>query len=463
MPVTTTHPQYDDKLTDWELMRDSIEGEGAIKGAGIGYLPKTSGQLALEHQAKTDESAMLSLDEAREIYQSYKRRAQYPLWVKDSLRTMMGLVSRQEPEINLPTSLASLQDEATADGFPLKTLFLRSVLGLLAYGRQPLLADWDGDGRPYVALYGALDAINWREADVDGRRDLVLSVLREAVHQGDEFSHDSEARYRVLDLNEGRYRVRLLDEHGEAVGEEDMPGTNQAPLDFIPLVFLGSTDNNADTDEIPLLTMAKAALKSYQLSADYYTSLHYTSHPQPWIAADLGEDEQFSVSGPMAAWNVGKDGKVGYLEFQGAGIEANRTAMQDQRNTALEAGARVIDAGADESGEARKARQSDQHTSLYSVVVTAAEGIEQLLRYFGRWLNLPQADIDAIAFKVEPKFSKDEVDAAMLQIVHNIVMSGSAPREVLFDSLRKAGLTDKSDEELESMTEAGAPAPTEGM
>ena len=448
MPVTTTHPQYDDKLTDWELMRDSIEGEGAIKGAGIGYLPKTSGQLALEHQAKTDESAMLSLDEAREIYQSYKRRAQYPLWVKDSLRTMMGLVSRQEPEINLPTSLASLQDEATADGFPLKTLFLRSVLGLLAYGRQPLLADWDGDGRPYVALYGALDAINWREADVDGRRDLVLSVLREAVHQGDEFSHDSEARYRVLDLNEGRYRVRLLDEHGEAVGAEDMPGTNQAPLDFIPLVFLGSTDNNAGTDEIPLLTMAKAALKSYQLSADYYTSLHYTSHPQPWIAADLGEDEQFSVSGPMAAWNVGKDGKVGYLEFQGAGIEANRTAMQDQRNTALEAGARVIDAGADESGEARKARQSDQHTSLYSVVVTAAEGIEQLLRYFGRWLNLPQADIDAIAFKVEPEFTKAEIDAAMMGIVRDLRLADEVPQAVLFESLRKAGVTNLADQDL---------------
>lgn len=462
MPVTTTHPQYSARLADWELMRDSLEGEGAIKAAGTGYLPKTSGQMALEHQARTDEGAMLSLDEAREIYQAYKRRAQYPLWVKDSLRTMMGLVSRQEPEINLPTSLSSLEGEATADGFPLKTLFLRSVLGLLAYGRQPLLADWDGEKRPYVAAYGALDAINWREADNDGRRDLVLSVLREAVHKGDEFSHDSEARYRVLDLDGGRYRVRVLGERGEAVEDEATPGTDQSPLDFIPLVYLGSTDNNADTDEIPLLTMAKAALKSYQLSADYYTSLHYTAHPQPWVAADLG-DKDLSVAGPMAAWMIPEGGSVGYLEFEGAGIEATRTAMQDQRNTALEAGARVIDSGADESGEARKARQSDQHTSLYSVVVTAAEGIEQLLRYFGRWLNLPQADIDAITFRVEPKFSKDEVDAAMLQIVHNIVMSGSAPREVLFDSLRKAGLTDKSDEELEAMTEAGAPGPTEGM
>tara|TARA_B100000700_G_scaffold189815_1_gene209185 strand:- start:49020 stop:50399 length:1380 start_codon:yes stop_codon:yes gene_type:complete len=447
MPVTTTHPQYDARLADWELMRDSLEGEGAIKAAGAGYLPKTSGQLALEHQAKTDESAMLTADEAREIYRAYKGRAQYPLWVKDSLRTMTGLVSRQEPEISLPGPLAALEDEATADGFPLKTLFLRAVLGLLAYGRQPLLADWDGEGRPYVAAYGALDAINWREADNNGRRDLVLSVLKEAVHKGDEFSHDSEARYRVLDLFEGAYRVRLLADNGEPVEDESTPGTDQGPLDFIPLVYLGSTDNNADTDEIPLLTMAKAALKSYQLSADYYTSLHYTAHPQPWVAADLG-DKDLSVSGPMAAWMIPEGGQVGYLEFEGAGVEATRTAMQDQRNTALEAGARVIDAGADESGEARKARQSDQHTSLYSVVVTAAEGIEQLLRYFGRWLNLPQSDIDAITFKVEPEFSKAEIDAAMMGIVRDLRLADEVPQAVLFESLRKAQLTSLTDEEL---------------
>lgn len=447
MPVTTTHPQYDEKLADWELMRDSLGGETAIKAAGVGYLPKTSGQLALEHQARTDETALLTLTEAREVYQAYKARAQYPLWVKDSLRTMMGLVARQEPEINLPARLASLETEATADGFSLKTLFLRVVADLLTYGRKPLLADWDDAGRPYVAAYTALDAINWREGDMGGRRDLMLTVLRESVHSGDEYSHDSDERYRVLDLSEGAYRVRVIDKSGQSVEDEEEVGTDAGPLRFIPLVFAGSTDNNSDTDEIPLLTMAKAALKSYQLSADYYTSLHYTSHPQPWIAADMG-DKQLSVSGPMAAWELPEGGQVGYLEFTGSGIEANRTAMEDQRNAALEAGARVIDTGSAESGEARKARQNDQHTSLYSVVVTAAEAIEQVLRYFGYWLGMPQSDIDNIVFRVEPKFSREEIDAAMMGIVRDLRLAGEVPQEVVFESLRKAQVTSLSDDEL---------------
>lgn len=447
MPVTTTHPQYDDKLADWELMRDSLAGEGAIKGAGVGYLPKTSGQMALEHQARTDEGAMLTAHEARAIYLAYRDRAQYPLWVKDSLRTMMGLVSRQEPEINLPPRLASLIDEATADGYSLKTLFLRAVRSLLVYGRQPLLADWDDDGRPYLATYSALDAINWRETDQGGRQDLSLCVFREAVHTGDEYSHDTEQRYRVLDLLDGAYRVRLLDDSGDPIEDEATPGTDSGPLDFIPVVFVGSTDNNPDVDEIPLLTMAKSALKTYQLSADYYTSLHHTAHPQPWISADM-DDGDLSVTGPMAAWQIPENGKVGYLEFQGAGVEATRLAMQDQRNAALESGAKVIDAGSNESGEARKARQGDQHTSLYSVVVTAAEGVEQALRYFGRWLRLSPADVEAITFRVTPEFSRAEVDAAMMGIVRDLRLAGEVPQEVLFESLRKAQVTSLSDAEL---------------
>lgn len=44
-------------------------------------------------------------------------------------------------------------------------------------------------------------------------------------------------------------------------------------LDFIPFVFGGSLDNTPEIDDIPLLTMAKCAIKYYQLSADYFQKL----------------------------------------------------------------------------------------------------------------------------------------------------------------------------------------------
>lgn len=468
MAVTSQSPQYAAMLEEWQEMEDALVGPRAISSGGTAYLPKTSGMIEAESLAATDNSP-LSPDQARQLYDAYKRRAEYPLWVKDSLRTMVGLVSRQEPEIQLPDRMTDLIDEATSDGFGLKQLYLRIVSALLTKGRKPLLAEFDDSGKPYIATYTAETAPNWRTADTGGRQDLTLAVFSEQRLKlgSDEFAPEYETVYRVLDLEDGeRYRVRIMNEAEAEVEGTEYPGliggTQATPLTFIPVVYAGSTDNNPDVDEIPLQTMAKAALKYYQLSADYYTSMHYTAHPQPWISG-MGTDDDIRVTGPMAAWMLPKDAQAGYLEFQGAGIEALRKAMQDQQNAAAESGAKVIDIGGTESGEARKARQNDQYSALYSVCVTAAEAVEQMLRYIAHWMGMKDAEVtNQVIFKVVPKFSKEEVDSAMLQVVYNIVMADRAPNEVLFESLRKAGLTEMSDKELVSlMTTGGLPLPDE--
>jgi hypothetical protein len=456
MAVTAQHEQYAAMADDWQMMEHALVGPRAVKLAGIVYLPKTSGMIEAESLAGTENSP-ITPEDARKLYAAYKERADYPMWVKDSLRTMIGLVSRQEPEIILPARMKALEDEATADGFGLQQLFLRVVSALLTKGRKPLLVEFDDSGNPYIATYTAETALNWRTSNTGGRQDLTLVVLKEQrlKDNSDEFDPQYEDVYRVLDLVEGRYRVRLMKDSGALIKDEDFPGlqggSQSKPLEFIPLVFAGSTDNSVDVDEIPLLTMAKAARKYYQVSADYYQSLHYTSHPQPVISG-IGQGEDLRVTGPMAAWTLEKEqAKAYYLEFTGAGIEANRTAMVDQRNAAMEAGAKVLDTGTQESGEARKARQSDQHSSLYSTCITAAEAIEQALRYIAHWMGIKEE----VVFKVEPRFTQQEIDSTMLKVLDNIVMGGRAPRSVLFDAMRKMGLTEADDELLEAQIETG--------
>lgn len=452
MPVTTKHPAWSAAKPDWDLMADSLEGERAIKARGTLYLPKTSGMVA----AESGEGA-ITAEEARELYDGFKGRADYPLWVKDSLRAMIGLASRQEPEIQLPRQLESLREMATADGFGLKALWLRVIIAELTKGRCPLLGDWDDDGQPYIAEYSAESAINWLESAQVGRRDLSLVVFAETRTSAtaDEYSHDTDDVYRVLDMDEGRARVRILDEAGAEIEEEEtigrQSGTNLEALDFLPVVIIGPTDNGPDVDEIPLLTMAKAALKYYQLSADYYTSLNYTAHPQP-VVTGLDAEDDLRVTGPMAAWVLPAEGDAKYLEFTGAGIEATRTAMRDQRDAALEAGARVMDSQAQESGDARRARQDDQHATLYGAVMQGAAGIEQMLKYLAVWAG---ANPDECVFRVKPEFTVAEVDAAMLQIVGNLNLAGKVPDSVLYESLRKAKLTDLNDDELAAQSEGG--------
>lgn len=236
MPVNTLHPRYVEMQADCEIMLEAIGGEHIVKANEL-RLPKTEGM---------KEAEKLSQDNSY-IYRSYVQRAEYPHWVKDGLRTMMGLVTRLVPEIELPARLEHMRNNATADGFGLTQLFQRTVAAGLVFGRSELLADVDSKGLPFIAVYGALDAINWKESSVDGRKDLTLTVLQELKSKDtDEFSHDCETVYRILDLEEGLYRVRLVNSAGADIEEPKMPGSYNAygslarGLEYIPIVFAGS-------------------------------------------------------------------------------------------------------------------------------------------------------------------------------------------------------------------------------
>lgn len=449
MPVQSTNPDFDAHIAEWLMMDDALEGEAAIKRSSLN-LPKPSGMVEAE---KLDGAGNAYL------YRNYTDRAQYEHWVRDSLRSMMGLVSRLIPEINLPAGLKSLEDDATADGFGLKQLFFRMVRQAISHGRVPLVVNIDDQGEPYFSTYATRNAINWKVGSQGGRQDLILAVFVEfRDNVEDEFDHDSKMVYRVFKLIGGTCHSEVLGEDGAVVEELKPLGTTGTDnrlvrgLSFLPVIYCGSTDNSPDVDEVPLLTMARAALKSYQLSADYFTSLHYTSHPQPWVAG-LDDDAELSVTGPSAAWDLGPNGTCGYLEFQGAGVEAVRQAMSDQKNAAVEAGAKVMDLGGTESGEARKTRQNDQHATLHSIVITVAEGIEQGLRYSAEWKGY---DPKRVTFKVNPEFIIPEVDAQVLGELQKAVTAQGISWDTYWQYLTTGKLPERPyDEEATFISDEG--------
>lgn len=449
MSVTTTHPEYDAHLSLWTMIDQAIAGEQAVK-ADPTNLPKSSGMIEAERQDDKNEY----------LYRAYVARAQYESWVGDSLRSMMGLVARLTPVIQLPHGMEMIEASATNDGYSLQQLFMRVCRQTIGYGRSPLLANIDDAGKPYIDLYRPESAINWKTDNVGGREDLVLTVLRESrpASDADEFSHDMDTVYRVFRLREGVCTSVVLDEKDNVVEDErvlgrvDSLGNVLSGVGYIPIVFSGSTDNTPAIDEIPMLTMARAALKSYQLSADYFASLHQTSHPQPWVSG-LESDKELTVTGPSAAWDLGESGKCGYLEFTGAGIDAVRQAMADQKNAALEAGAKVMDVQGTESGEARKARQNDQHATLHSIVMTAADGIEQALKYCAEWLGL---NPEEVKFTVKPDFTTGQVDSSILQQLQAAVVAGGVSWQSYWKYLTTGKLPDwPYDDEKEALANEG--------
>lgn len=427
MAVTDKHPQYLAAKKSWQIMQDAIAGEEKIKQSGEIYLPKSAGMVEAERLG----------DSGKKIYAGYVNRAQYPLWVQDSLRTMIGLVSKLNPEIRIPNKqLQGVEENATSDGFGLKQLFIRVVRNLLVHGRCGLLIDVDKDGVPYFALYDALSITNWKENSVGGRKDLNLVVLEEQFDDSeDKFGHDTKTVYRVLELVNGKLVISLHD--GDSI-DDRTPSLGKDLLNFIPFIFCGTTDNTSEVGSVPLLTMAKAALKSYQLSADYYQSLHHTAHPQPWVS-NLSDSDDITVTGVMAAWLLPKDSQCGYLEITGVGIDKTKAEMDAQKNAALEAGAKVIDTKAQESGEARRARQDDQHASLHSMVMCAAEAVEQGLKYMAIWLNF---NPDEYVFTVKPDFNNSTYDIELARQLYEGALAGKVSFQTYWEYIGTGKLPD---------------------
>lgn len=438
MSVNTQHPEYAKHYPKWVMMKDALNDEVIKKGTV--YLSKTPGMLALDREG---------LDLEQNVYCGYKNRAQYPLWVADSVRTMNGLLTRLKPEVNLVhKQLEILKTQATDDGFGLDQLFIRCCIEALSKGRYGLLVDFDDKGQPYISMYDSLSIINWKSGDVGGRRDAKLIVLQESHLKAEQskYGHESEVLYRELELADGQYEVRLLSESGKEV-ESFEPKMGAKRLNFIPFVFGGSLDNSPEIDDIPLYSMAKCAVKYYQLSADYYQSLYLTAHPQPYT---IGADNvDLKVSGPMMLWALPPGASCGFMEIQGNGIEKTKAEMDSQKNAAVEAGAKVLDAGSNESGEARKARQNDQHASLHTVVKAAAEAIEQACKYAALWLGLDDSEI---RFTVPLEFAQD-IDPQILAQLSNLMMAGKISSDTVWTYLQTGKIPERDKEAEDDLIE----------
>ena len=412
MSFDTKHPEYNKQLSEWVLIDDALDGEDVIKSKNVTYLPKTSCMIAAESGGENIDNQ----------YTAYKARAQYPEWVRDAVRSMVGMVSKLKPAASIDFKpLQGMEHNATADGFPIAQLFLRTVIGNIKKGRFGLLCDVDANSQPLIVSYVAEAIVNWKFSRIadGGRADLSLLVLQEQVtKQDDIYGHTPELQYLIYRMIDGQCVATRLDQSGNAIGEERVvTDSNGQALTFIPFVFSGSIDNAPDVDMVPLLTMAKSAVKFYQLSADFHQELHLTAHPQPVIT---GQDMKMAkmVTGPAMAWVLPTaEAKAYYLEVKGTGIAQRRNEMTEQKNAALEAGARVMDTSSVESGEARKARQNDQYATLQTTVKNSAEAIEQCLRYLGEWYGLtPEQAEKQLRFTVDLDFSKYTDPAVMKEL-----------------------------------------------
>ena len=435
MPLDTQHPDYKPIKSLWETMTDAMSDESVVHllAEKKKYLPKTAG--------------MQKRENGQLMYEAFLQRARFPAITSAALTGVVGLLFEREP--------LGVSDEVVTKTGQANEAFARdSVRGVCSKGRDILVVDAPpkdvGGGDPYLCRYSAESLINWKTND---RQQLSLAVLLEETpldEQEDDYSHDTESRYRVYQLVGGRCTLTVYAnrEGGPVVVEPER--VVLTPDNIIPIRIPGSIDNLPAVDPIPLLPVARCAFAFFRKSALYEHGLYLTSQPTPYVKGL--DDEQYEKIiaqgvGSSALWNLPEDGDAGFLEVTGNSLEALKEAMQDELNQAETYAVRLTQKTGSgvEAAEALRIRAASQHASVFSIAHSVSQSVTWAQSLRNRWAGSKEP----IPFEIQTEFHGAEAAEQMITALSNAITALNAPRSTMFELLRRTQLTKKSDEEME--------------
>lgn len=457
MPVSDQHPDYAHSLSKWELVRDCVAGAKAVKLKTTAYLPDPENREL--YQANT-----LDYRRVTKRYHDYLFRAVFVNITARTRNAMVGMAFRNAPEIDLPSGLEYLIDNATGEGRSLEQLGKDVVGDELEVGRMGLLADYpeadEGLTQAQVMMmnlqaniktYPAECIINWKTATVGGEEILSLVVLKESYSVAeDEYGHDSETQYRVLKLVEGRYTVEVWRED-EMVSLTQPKAGNGQYLDRIPFCMPGTYNNNADIDDAALYDIAEINIAHYRNSADYEEGVYL--HGQPMLHLDVGDmnSQTFTELNPNGV-EVGArrglitsgGGSANLLQAQAN--TAAYEAMQDKLKDMLAIGARLIQPnGQAETAEAARIKHAGDNSVLTNIVQNASDAIRQAIEWCGVFMNV-QGDV---VYQINEDFYDKSVTAQDVMADIQLYDRGVIAITDMRDSLRKSGRLERTDDEID--------------
>lgn len=414
MALSSPHPEYSAFIDTWRLMRDSYEGERAIKEKGFQYLPATSGMI-LDGADKDPNSIGFKM------YAAYRARSVYHAFLEQAVKLALGKLHHKPGVIELPTALEPLRERATVNGDPLDLLLMKINQEQLITGRLGLLLDLPItpglQDLPYIATYAAERIINW---DDGSRTEPVLQTLNLVVldetefvrnsEQGNvgEFSWKQETKYRVLQLGDietnegprqGVYSTGVFIEntnYNEA--QLVVPQIRGRSLDKIPFVFINPMDLLVTPDKPPLDTLARLALTIYRGEADYRQSLFMQGQDTLVLTGVADDGGGATRVGAGAEIRIGStEGDAKYIGVDSQGLPEQRAAIENDMVRAEQLSGQFMQRSAQvESGEAMRRRMTAQSITLTDVARAGAAGLERILKCAAEWVGANPDDVSVI-------------------------------------------------------------------
>lgn len=485
MAVSSVHPLFSQHLLDWQQMRDTYEGERAVKSKDTIYLPATQGmiqdgmsQFSGVTNAFTQSGGQVLTPVQNpqslgyQAYQAYKSRAVFHDLVRYAVEYFIGLMHSKPPVIELPEKMMPMLTDVTNHHESMEQLLRRINEEQLVSGRVGILADFPsapvlGQVLPQLFLYKAESIRNWDEGTVEqDMRVLNLVVLDESenVRAANTFEWRFINKFRVLNLGTlgadeafGQYTAAIVEGLEANFTEADLvaPSIQGRTLTKIPFVFCNSKDVSPVPDRSPLLGLSNLALAIYRGEADYRQNLFMQG--QDTLVIISGDEQDQHRTGAGATLNIKKGGDAKYIGVSSTGLPEQRQALENDLRKAENEAGKVIDTRSrqKESGNALNTRLAAQTANLHQIAKTGASALEKVLKIVAEWLgaNPDQVTVTPnLEFQDQPFTGQDA-----LFLTQAKSMGFPLSQESLHEIASDKGLTQMSFEEEMAAIEGESP------
>jgi hypothetical protein len=476
--LNRTHEEYEANIKNWQLLRDLVAGESALKQHDLKTIRRLQNQsqssvlndtrkIYYQYLPNPDAASCQEPDTIR--YCQYVQRASLFNATKRTERGMTGMVFSKPTELNLPESIAYIEEDVDGSGTSLKQQTHQVLNDVLETGGEGLFVDYpdtdapatiaqanEGELRAAIHVYKREQIKDWHTIRIGAKVMLGMVKLAETVTKRDPLDPTTVKTEEVT-------RVLLLDENLEYVvrvyrSEDDFDefrptDASGKTFNSIPFFFAGAVNNKPDVDPAPLIELAEVNLAHYRNSADFEESCFVVGQPMP-VVSGLTEAwaEKYFKSG------IGFGSRAGLLLPQGADakiVQAEANSMPEQGMTRkekqmIELGARLVQqGGAAETAEAARIKHAADASVLSVVVANMNDAYKQALKAVMMFQSATEAEF-------ELSINTDFFDAKMTtQDLLNLVsawQSGAYSKEVLDKNLVKGGFIDE-DTDLEAMNE----------
>jgi hypothetical protein len=443
MPVDTAHLDYATYAPRWKRCRDAIAGQDAVHEAKTAYLPKLTGQ---------------SDDE----YKAYVARASFYNATGRTLDGMTGLIFRKAPVVEIPSGMEVYSADIDKSGTPLLSFAETVVDHLVAVGRIGVLVDYppvsteqvtvaqaEASGlRPYASIYPAESIISWLTGSHNKLLRVVLKECTSAIDPKDEFKQVEVEQWRVLDLVDSVYRVRIYQKsQGKdmQVGTDFYPQMNGKNMNYIPFFICGTNGMGAQVQKPPMIDLVNVNMSHYKGSADYEHGLHFTGLPTPYVTGYNAEVVQ--ESGKQASFGIGSstfltfpnpESQVGYLEFTGQGLSALKESQRAKEEQMASLGARMLapEKRAAESADTASIHRSGENSVLASIANAASTLLTKVLAEIAEWAKVA----GEIKVTLNTDYLPNGMTAQDLTALLAAVQSGKMSDETFYWNLQQGEL-----------------------